>query len=132
MRAARAAGFGTATSSNKSLSVIASRLMADDRIKAAIIEESRARLRTSAPLAVQALDALLANPDHRHHARAIEMVLSRTDPPTINQNVSVEVVRRASDADIARVTARIEQLAARAGLPALPPVVDAEFTETAP
>jgi len=132
MRAARAAGFGTATSSNKSLSVIASKLMADDRIKAAIIEESRARLRTSAPLAVQALDALLANPDHRHHARAIEMVLSRTDPPTINQNVSVEVVRRASDADIARVTARIEQLAARAGLPALPPVVDAEFTETAP
>jgi phage terminase small subunit len=115
--AARVAGYGTPTSSNKSLSVIGSRLNVSDKIQAAIAEESQRRLRSLSPTAVQALENLLANPDHRDHARGIGMVLDRADPLQTQHNVVVEhkapheLVRATKD-----VLERINQLALSAGL----------------
>ena len=78
--AARAAGYGTAQSSVKSLSVIGSRLNVSDPIQAAISEESQRRLRSLAPSAVKALEGLVDNPKHRDHARGIAMILRQGRP----------------------------------------------------
>jgi phage terminase small subunit len=77
---AKTAGYGTATSTNKSLSVIANRLVQDDKIQAAIKEEAHRRFRLLPPAAIAAVQKLIADPTHRDHARALAMVLDRTDP----------------------------------------------------
>lgn len=77
--AARVAGYGSPKSTNKSLSVIGSRLNVSDSIQAAISEESQRRLRSLSPTAITALENLLADPTHRDHARGIDMVLDRAD-----------------------------------------------------
>lgn len=127
--ATRAAGYGTPESSTKSLSVIGSRLHTNAKIQAALAEESYRRLRGLAPSAVKALENLLDDPHHKEHGRAIGLILERTDAVTTTHNV---VVERRDQQDITRATAqvlaRIEELATRAGLKQLPPVIDAEFT----
>lgn len=47
--AAQVAGYGTPTSSKKSLSVIANRIVHDDRVQAAIVEYSQRVLRAIPP-----------------------------------------------------------------------------------
>jgi phage terminase small subunit len=73
INAARLAGYGTATSSNKSIAVIAARLADDEAIQLAIEEEGRRRFRTLAPVAHNALKKLLQNPKHRDHGKAVEL-----------------------------------------------------------
>jgi nucleotide-binding universal stress UspA family protein len=127
--AARAAGYGTETSTNKSLSVIGSRLNVSDSIQAAIAEESQRRLRSLSPTAITALENLLADPTHRDHARGIGMVLDRADPVATSHNITVE--HKAPHEVVAatrEVLARIEELARRAGIHQLPPPIDAEFS----
>jgi hypothetical protein len=85
-RAARAAGFGHAASTPSSMAKIAYRLAHDDRIIAAIAEESRKMLRVGAP---QAVAALVRDPKSRDHARGIAMVLARTDPEVQHHDMSV-------------------------------------------
>jgi hypothetical protein len=87
--AARLAGFGKPNSSPLVLAQVASRLMRDERMIAAIGEESRKLVRGGAPEAAKALLALVRDPEHKDHARAIGMVLARTDPETVNQNINV-------------------------------------------
>jgi hypothetical protein len=87
--AARLAGFGKPNSSPLVLAQIASRLMRDERMIAAIGEESRKIVRGGAPEAAKALLALVRDPEHKDHARAIGMVLARTDPETTLQNINV-------------------------------------------
>ncbi|MGA8696884.1 MAG: hypothetical protein WB689_24215 [Xanthobacteraceae bacterium] len=79
-RAARRAGFGNASSSPLNMARIASRLMRDDRIQAALSEEARKIIRGGGVEASKALMNLVRDPEHRDHARAIAMVLARTDP----------------------------------------------------
>ncbi|HUI12559.1 MAG TPA: hypothetical protein VL048_03705 [Xanthobacteraceae bacterium] len=127
--AARAAGYGSADSTNKSLSVIGSRLHVSDKIQAAIAEESQRRMRGLSPRAIKALEDLIDDPTHRDHARGIAMVLDRSDPVATTHNVVVEhrephELVKATE----KVLARIEELAARAGVRELPPPIDAEFS----
>lgn len=128
--AARAAGFGNeaGTSTNKALSVIAARLLGDDRIQRAIQSEAHRRMRAIPPAAVTALERLVDDPKHRDHARAIDMVLSRSDPIETRHSVHVEHEHRISPEDVEKTRARIAELAKQAGLslPA-PEPVDAEF-----
>jgi phage terminase small subunit len=128
--AARAAGYGTPESTNKSLSVIGSRLNVSDSIQAAIAEESQRRLRGLSPTAITALENLLGDPTHRDHARGIGMVLDRADPVATSHNITVE--HKAAPHEVVAATkevlARIEELARRAGIPQLPPPIDAEFS----
>lgn len=126
--AARAAGSGTATNSNQSLSVIGGRIAYDDRVQAAIAEYSRKVMRTIPPAALRALKDLIANPDARNHMKAIAAVIDRTDPLQTTHNVIVDHrSERQLTVATAEVIARIHELAKRAGLPKLPPPIDAEF-----
>jgi phage terminase small subunit len=127
--AARVAGYGTETSTNKSLGVIGSRLNVSDSIQAAIAEESHRQLRSLSPSAIQALENLLADPSHRDHARGIGMILDRSDQVQTTHNVVVEHKEPAAVvAATKKVLERIEELARRAGLPQLPPPIDAEYS----
>jgi len=54
------------------------RLMHDEKIIAALHETASKNLRSGALLAVKALIRLVENEKHKDHARAIEMMLSRT------------------------------------------------------
>jgi phage terminase small subunit len=95
--AARSAGFGRPTSSALVLAQIASRLLRDPRIVAALAVESKKLLRAGAPEAVKALMALIRNPEHRDHGRAVGLVLARVDPETTKHDVSI--VHRIADPD---------------------------------
>jgi hypothetical protein len=59
---------------------IASKMVRDIRIVAALEEEGRKIVRSGGAAASKALMSLVDNPDHKDHARAISMVLARTDP----------------------------------------------------
>jgi hypothetical protein len=124
---AKVAGYGTPTSTNKSLSVIAARLIQGEKVQAAIQEESHRRMRLLPPAAITAIQKLIADPTHKDHARALAMVLDRTDPVEVKHEVNVH-----HDAPTIEMTekviARIEQLARRAGVVPLPPPIEGEFT----
>ena len=86
--AARLAGFGK-SSTPTILAKIAWQLSHDERMIAAIAEVSRAIVRRCAPEAANALLELVRDPEHRDHARAISMVLARTDPEVARHDISV-------------------------------------------
>jgi phage terminase small subunit len=121
VKAAKAAGFGTETSSAKSWSVIASRLAHDERVLEAIREEDEKHIRSSAPRAIRALSSLIENPRAKDHARGIAMVLDRVHPVETIQKVTVEHQASSSMRATAEVFERIMALAARAGVP---PMID--------
>jgi hypothetical protein len=121
VRAAKLSGFGTATSSAKSWSVIASRLAHSENILAALHEEDQKRIRASAPRAIRALQGLIEDPDHKDHARGIAMVLDRVHPAETTHKVTVEHRAASSMKATADVFERIMLLAARAGVP---PMID--------
>lgn len=131
--AARVAGYGTDTSSNKSLGVMAARLMADERVQDAIAEESHKRLRGLAPSAIAAIERLVNNPAHKDHGRALDMVLSRADPVTTVHNVSVAHRHEPPPLALAKVLERIAELASRVGAPPLPApkLIEGEAIEAA-
>jgi hypothetical protein len=56
------------------------RLMMDPRIQLAVAEEAANFIRMTGPAAAQMLNRLVLNENHRDHARAIDMVLSRVAP----------------------------------------------------
>lgn len=109
--------------------VNAHRMLQDPRFRKACAEYSKSVLRGLSPVTIQAVRELLANPKSKHHAKAIDAVLNRTDPETTH-NVKVEQTYVPPTPEMtAAVLERIKQLAAQAGLPALPPPIDAEFKE---
>jgi phage terminase small subunit len=99
-RAYKEAGF---ESSTRTATVQASRMVRDERILAAIGEESRKWLRAGHPHAVAALHKMVANSKHKDHARAVEAVLARVDPITTNQFVHVTRVDNTGEALIERI-----------------------------
>jgi hypothetical protein len=90
VNAARRAGFGHARTTPLNMASIASRLMGDARIQAAIAEESRKLLRGGAVEAVKAVHNGIRNPNHKDHARFVAMVLDRVDPVETTHMVKVE------------------------------------------
>jgi len=128
--ATKLAGFGTATSSAKSWSTIASRIAQNPKILAALHEQSQKYIHASAPHAVQALVRLIHNPKHKDHARAIAMLLERTHPAETTHRVKVEHETNVvvASADVLR---RISELARAAGLDSvqMPPTIDATCEE---
>jgi hypothetical protein len=124
--AAKLAGFGTSTSSAKSWSVIASRIVHDEAIQAAMREEDEKRIRASAPRAVRALAHLVETPDHRDHARAIGMVLDRVHPVETMHRVMVDHKHKHEIVATEKVLGRIRELALMVGLDpqVLPPTID--------
>jgi hypothetical protein len=95
--AARRAGFGTAHSHDTTMARIGYRLVQDERIQAAIAEESRKMLRGGGFEAVKQLLAIVSNPEHRDQIKAIGMVLARTDPEVTRHDMNI--VHRHIDPD---------------------------------
>src|SRR5262245_4015850 len=73
------------------------RLMRDDRMIAAIAEESRKFLRSIAPEAAKAVLAGIRNPESKDHGRFVAMALDRADP--VQTHHSMEVVHKIIDPD---------------------------------
>jgi nucleotide-binding universal stress UspA family protein len=127
--AARQAGYGAAdgSSTNKSLSVIANRLVHDARVQRAIALFSRSTLRAISPEAIRALKQVIRDPKHRDHMRAIAAVADRISPLQTNHAV---VVEHRTPVEMERATKevleKIDALARSVGL-TLPPPIDAEF-----
>ncbi len=94
-RAYAAAGdkSGKRTNLNKE----AHRLSRDERILAAIAEESRKVIKVGYPEAVAALFALIRNPAHRDHGKAVMGLIDRLEP-TMSKHV-VDVTHRHEDPD---------------------------------
>ncbi|HTC04894.1 MAG TPA: hypothetical protein VK749_15935 [Xanthobacteraceae bacterium] len=130
--AAAAAGYGTPTSSKKSLSVIANRIVHDDRVQAAIAEFSQRSVRIIPPEAVRALKDLIRDPTHKDHARGIAMVLDRVDPLQTMHTVKVEDNRPPTIEATQKVLDRIDELMQRVGLAPAPKVVDGECRDVTP
>jgi hypothetical protein len=126
--AAAKAGYGTGQSSNKVLSVIANRLIQDDRVKEAIAEYSRGLVRAISPEAVCAVRALVRDPTHKDHARAVMAIMDRFDPLETTHTVKIEDNRPPSAEVTQAVLDRIEQLMLRVGLVKPAPVIDGSCT----
>jgi phage terminase small subunit len=96
-RAAIAAGYGKRGTSSKArhenVVKAASDMLRDPsrntKVLAAIAEESRRMLRLGHPEAVAALYAVIRDPSHKDHVRAISSVLDRTDPVTTRHDIAV-------------------------------------------
>jgi phage terminase small subunit len=84
-----AAGYGTPESNRSTLAKNAHHLSCDEKVIAAIAEESKKLLKVAHPQAVNALLSLIGNPDHKDHARALAMLLDRADPLQTSHNISV-------------------------------------------
>jgi hypothetical protein len=95
--AARKAGFGGPKTPPKTLAQIGWKMMRDDRMIAAVAEESRKLLRAGAPEAVKAVHNGVRNPDHKDHARFVAMVLDRADP--VESRQLIEVTHKVLDPD---------------------------------
>jgi hypothetical protein len=95
VRAYRASGFNCTKASTQSKE--AHSMSRDERVIAAIAEESRKVIRVGHPEAVAALFGLIRDSSHRDHARAVAMVLDRCDPVVTTQKI--DVTHRHEDAD---------------------------------
>jgi hypothetical protein len=97
--AAHAAGFGR-RSTPVTLAKLAWKLSDDDRMIAAIAEESRRIIRAGAPAAANALLSLIYDPGHKDHGRAIALALERFDPAATLSHHSADVVHKIVDPDV--------------------------------
>jgi hypothetical protein len=95
--AARKAGFGGPKTKPRTLAHIGWELMRDDRMMAAVAEESRKLLRAGQPEAVKAVHAGVRNPEHKDHARFVAMILDRSDP--VESKQLIEVTHRTLNPD---------------------------------
>jgi hypothetical protein len=129
--AAQVAGYGTPTSSKKSLGVIAGRIIHSAPVQAAIAEYSRQVNRAITPEAIMALKNVIRDPKHKDHARAIAMVIDRSDPPQTVTTLRVEDVRPPSPEITKQVLDRIEELMRRFCVPP-PKVIEADCRDVTP
>jgi hypothetical protein len=96
VEAYRHAGFGKGgTPANQAKG--AWRLSRDERVIAAITEESKKILRVAYPEGANALVNLIRNPTHKEHGRAIAMLMDRVFPSETRHNI--EVVHKTIDPD---------------------------------
>lgn len=86
--AARLAGFGK-NSTPENLAKIAWRMSRDERMIAAIAEESQKIIRVAGPEAANALVNLIRDPTHREHGRAVQIAIDRFYPAVTRHDVNV-------------------------------------------
>jgi len=90
-------------------------------------EESQRRLRLLPPVAIQALEKLIGDSSHRDHMRAVAAVIDRVDPLQQSLNVNVRHDPAPTLEMTQKVLDKIEALARRAGIAALPAPIEGEF-----
>ena len=93
----RKAGYGK-TSKAATQSKEAHKMLRDDRIIAALAEEAKKVIRGIGHAeAVSALLNMVRSPEHRDHARAVDMIMRRVDPEV--NKYTVDVTHRVDDPD---------------------------------
>jgi hypothetical protein len=97
-RAARLAGFGE-NSTPANLAKLAWHMSRDERLIAAVAEQSKKVIKLGHPEAVAAVLKLVRSPNHRDHMRAVDAVLSRADPIESHSRHNIEVLHRTIDPD---------------------------------
>jgi hypothetical protein len=125
--AARAAGY--LDSGSGSIRVIAHRLIHDTRVQAAITEEGARRLKGMMPAALQAVQEIVENPQHKNRLNAAFGVLNRSGLHELIERKEVHEFRREEK------IAEIREFAAQLGLDAkqlLGRCIDVEFEEVEP
>jgi phage terminase small subunit len=95
-RAYRKAGYGK-NSKPATQAKEAHHMSRDERIIAAIAEESRKVIRVGHPEAVAALFNVIRDPSHRDHMRAVSAIIDRCDP-VVTKHL-VDVTHRHEDPD---------------------------------
>jgi hypothetical protein len=88
-RAVRKAGFAVNAKWPGSARQWAWQMSHDPRIIAAITEENKKYIRVLGPAATHALSEMVRDSTHPGHARAVEMVIARTDPPETRHQIDV-------------------------------------------
>jgi hypothetical protein len=88
-RAVRKAGFAVNAKWPGSARQWAWQMSHDPRIIAAITEENKKYIRVLGPAATHALSEMIRDPAHPGHARAVELVLARTDPAETRHQIDV-------------------------------------------
>ena len=78
------------------------------------------------------MKCLIRDPKHRDHARAIAMVIDRTDPLQTLHTVRVEDTRPPSPEVTQNVLDRIDELARRAGILPAPQIIDGDCRDVTP
>jgi hypothetical protein len=130
--AARRAGFGNEKTIDKDYARIGYRLLRNDAIRAAVMEETRAHYHVAAAAAVREVRRILDSPTAKDadKLRAADSILARFDPVTTNQVMRIEHEHRhrhSLSAD--EITRRIAELAAKVGVALPAPVIDATAEE---
>lgn len=125
VKAAKLAGFGLPTSNPRTMSAIAARLMADERVAAAIAEVGQIFVRSLGAPAALALKQMIEDSNHRHHFRAVAFVSERIAPTVVNHQVDV-LHRHVTAGDLKVIFERIMDLAQKANVPAM---IDVSPTE---
>jgi phage terminase small subunit len=115
IRAAIAAGYGTAKSSRASLRVIAYRLVNDPQIQDALQEVGKARFHELFPVALSALEKLLKDKNHKSHGHAVMGVIERLCPAEFLHKHEHDHRHRITDT--AGMVERIKEFAVKLGLP---------------
>lgn len=94
----------------------AQQMLHDPRIKKACAEYSRTVLRSPSPVTIKAVRELLENPKSRHHAKAIDAVLARSDPlPRPSTTINIDnTVRVETTGD--EMMAKIYELGTKLGI----------------
>jgi phage terminase small subunit len=125
--AARAAGYGTPTSSKQCMYSMAHAINADPKVQDAIREVSQQYVTILGPHAVRALRKILDNPGHRDHGRALGIVMDRVSPQNSTHTVKVEGEVKMTAQETSYVLQRIEELARKfsVALPA-PKIIEHE------
>jgi hypothetical protein len=91
--AAKIAGFG-AQSDDHVVDSLASRLVSDERIQAALQEHGRKLLRSEAPAALRAISELIRTPQHKDHYKAVSAILARIDPEVQHTSAEISVTHK--------------------------------------
>jgi phage terminase small subunit len=153
--AARAAGYGTPTSSAKSIGNIAHQLNNDPKVQAAVAEFSKAILRAAGPsIATRAVLKIAGDDAHNDQLKAAKLLLDRFDPveQRTHSTVDVNVKIDNHQLDLQNVEALLDKPGGRQLLEStygeglwrienevrakrqalLPPPMDGEFTEVKP
>ncbi|MGJ5120966.1 terminase small subunit [Bradyrhizobium oligotrophicum] len=125
--AAKAAGYGTATSSRHAFTQIGHRLLSAEKVQLAIQEETAKYVTALGPLAVRQLARLISNPNAKDHARGIGMVLDRVTPAESTLTVRHEGEVKLSNSETMAILKRIDELAARFAVPLpAPKIIEGE------
>jgi hypothetical protein len=88
VRAFRACGLGKGSSSLHQARE-AYKMLHDDRMTAAVAEESKKFFRAAIPEAVQAARDIIADPAHKDRARVAMALIDRVDPVITQHNIGV-------------------------------------------